>query len=90
MGMPTVKSWPSFFRLATRASTFSWAAPSLKISRFRAPVSGPRGPAAAAAGAVRDEREQALPDSRTDQAKKPPEPEQKAEDNGGEEADSHD
>ena len=46
--------------------------------------------AAVAAGAVRDEREQALPDSRTDQAKKPPEPEQKAEDNGGEEADSHD
>ena len=46
--------------------------------------------AAVAAGAVRDERELALPDSRTDQAKKPPEPEQKAEDNGGEEADSHD
>ena len=46
--------------------------------------------AAVAAGAVRDEREQALPDSRTDQAEKPPEPEQKAEDNGGEEADSHD
>ena len=41
MGMPTVKSWPSFFNAATRASTRSWAVPSFQICFLRSPVSGP-------------------------------------------------
>ena len=40
MGMPTVKSCPSFFSASTRAATLSSDAPSRKSWRLRTPVMG--------------------------------------------------